>query len=166
MTTCSSTGLYAVTSRNQQQCIGQPPLVHDLGCSWDNGALACVGPQEVCYHTTIKCRGVRIGPSQLRHKADQNTTNTTPLVQVNMSIVAQAMAAVVATLRAGGHSVSSEGGHHRHKMGEELKPYITFQPTKLKGFSCVWNNASLQPIWDYFKSTMVLMHSALRYSIR
>ena len=55
-----------------------------------------------------------------------NTTSTTLLVQVK-----------IATLRVGGHSVSSKEGHHGHKMGEECKLYINFQLTMLKGFSCV-----------------------------
>lgn len=67
-----------------------------------------------------------------------------------VSMVAQVTAAVVAAMRAGEAQASSATDK---SAKEDQKPYSEYQLAKLKGFSCIRNEAHLQPIWEYFRST-------------
>jgi hypothetical protein len=67
-----------------------------------------------------------------------------------VSMVAQVTAAVVAAMRAGEAQASASGVSGSK---DEQKPYSEYQLAKLKGFSCIRNEAHLQPIWEYFRST-------------
>jgi hypothetical protein len=73
---------------------------------------------------------------------------------MDVSVIAQVTAAVVAALRAeqqqGSSRAESQGDG---RTGDNQKGYSEFQLAKLKGFSGVRAEAALQPIWTYFKST-------------
>lgn len=68
----------------------------------------------------------------------------------SVSMVAQVTAVVVAAMRAGDAHASSTA---ERATKDEQKPYSEYQLAKLKGFSCIRNEAHLQPIWEYFRST-------------
>ena len=72
-----------------------------------------------------------------------------------MSIIAQVTAAVVAALLAESQTMATDAEVRLTRPVDAPKQYSDFQiaKTNLKGFSCVWNEASLQPIWQYFRST-------------
>jgi hypothetical protein len=73
---------------------------------------------------------------------------------VNVSMLAQVTAAVVAVIRADEAGCpadsTSNPGHHK---GDETQPYNKFQLAKLKGFCCLCSLSSLPLIWEYFKTT-------------
>jgi hypothetical protein len=76
---------------------------------------------------------------------------------MDVSIIAQVTAAVVAALRAEQHQGSTRTEPQGDgRTAESQKGYSEFQLAKLKGFSCVRAESSLQPIWQYFKSTKEL----------
>jgi hypothetical protein len=70
---------------------------------------------------------------------------------VDVGLIAQVTAAVVAALRAEGQASSGESDNRTAKTGEAAKPYSEYQLAKLKGYSCVRSESLLQPIWTYFK---------------
>ena len=73
--------------------------------------------------------------------------------QLDVSMIAQVTAAVVAALRAETQGENGVGADRQPKTSDAPKPLSEYQLAKLKGFSCVRSEASLQPIWSYFRST-------------
>jgi hypothetical protein len=72
--------------------------------------------------------------------------------QIEVGLLAQVTAAVLAAVRAGNGQEAMPAGIPG-RAGDECKPYSEYQLAKLKGFCCVRTNAGLPEIWDYFKST-------------
>jgi hypothetical protein len=73
---------------------------------------------------------------------------------MDVNIITQVTAAVVAALRAEQQNgTQTSKARAEGRTAETQKSYSEFQLAKLKGFSCVRTESSLQPIWQYFKST-------------
>ena len=69
-------------------------------------------------------------------------------------MLAQVTAAIMAAIWAeGGHDIGTMDLRGTGKAAEKQRAYSEYQLAKLKGFCCVWTNADLPEIWDYFKST-------------
>jgi hypothetical protein len=80
-------------------------------------------------------------------------TTPAPAPALDVALIAQVTAAVVAALRTNDNAVvgvQAEGGA---RSTEEARAYTSFQLAKLKGFCCVYENANIPPIWDYFTTT-------------
>ncbi|KAL3788682.1 hypothetical protein HJC23_001881 [Cyclotella cryptica] len=73
--------------------------------------------------------------------------------QLDVGIIAQVTAAVVAALRAESQVDSGDTAERQPRTLDAPKPLSDYQLAKLKGFSCVRSEAALQPIWQYFRST-------------
>ena len=76
---------------------------------------------------------------------------TTPQLDVNL--VAQVTAAVMAALRANSGGVGGAFEEGAPRQADESKQFSTFQLAKLKGFCGIVHNCDIPPIWDYFRST-------------
>lgn len=73
---------------------------------------------------------------------------------VEVGLLAQVTAAVVAAFRAGNGVDSTETpARGTGRTSDEPKAYSEYQLAKLKGFCCVRNESGLPPIWEYFRST-------------
>lgn len=89
-------------------------------------------------------------PSSVSNPAD---TTPAPAPALDVALIAQVTAAVVAALRTKDNvaaGMQAEGGV---RSTDEARAYTPFQLAKLKGFCCVYENAKIPPIWDYFTTT-------------
>lgn len=115
---------------------------------WASARLAAtLGP--------AKPTGPSQAPPQGHMMGGQPQTTSTPGTpqQMDVSLVAQVTAAVLAALRASGTTSGGGGEEATIKQTEDAKVYSTFQLAKLKGFCGVLDNCDIPPIWDYFRTT-------------
>jgi len=95
-------------------------------------------------------------PSPWEHNNRQELAPPTPPAasqQLDVTLVAQVTAAVMAALRANGGGLGASPDDETTRHTDDSKPYSTFQLAKLIGFCCVLDNCDIPPIWDYFRST-------------
>ena len=99
---------------------------------------------------------LRGAPAMREHRNQQELAPPTPPAappQLDVSLVAQVTATVMAALRANGGGMGTAPHEEPTRQTDDSKPYSTFQLAKLKGFCCVLDNGDIPPIWDYFRST-------------
>lgn len=112
---------------------------------WAHHRLATTLPPATTINSSFSPDGGRG-----RQLFGEGTGGTGTAREAPVSMVAQVTAAVVAAMRAGEAQAVSTADR---TTKEEQKPYSEYQLAKLKGFSCIRNEAHLQPIWEYFRST-------------
>lgn len=95
-----------------------------------------------------------VPPPDRADRHELPSTNPTPTPpQLDVNLVAQVTAAVMAALRANSGSMGGTLEDGAAKQADESKQYSTFQLAKLKGFCGIVHNSDIPPIWDYFRST-------------
>jgi hypothetical protein len=87
------------------------------------------------------------------HRAEPNASQAPTPPQLDVSLIAQVTAAVMAALRANNGSIGGAIEDGTSKQADESKQYSTFQLAKLKGFCGIIHNSDIPPIWNYFRST-------------
>jgi hypothetical protein len=85
--------------------------------------------------------------------AASGTLQGTQPTGVDVAMLAQVTAAVVAAIRAEDKGRPADDSNNLGTTKGEDRPYSEFQLAKLKGFCCVRSTSNLPPIWEYFKTT-------------